>query len=531
MPLTREGTDVREYKIPAFYEATTIVEVTEIPRPVDKEHAIVGTTSEGLVYKYNSSSASTADGVTILQPLDTTWDGRWELLRIDGGGPINVKWFGAVGDNTTDDTAALQAAIDYTKTPVDGEPGLLFPAGQYLVTTLNLVGLKNTKFYAGGSVFINGSGTGNDELINIDGATVNSTTNLEFIGTFGFQANTGTYLYGFNINDLINSRLRFTCSGSFSVATVNIDFSWDNTFEWLNLSNTDASAMVWKEDSASVNNNRHNLRFSGTASNSGQIGLRCKGQACSYNGDLSTIGTGLSLSGARGNKFTLYIENVGAPVDIEGGINRGNSFLGGFIEVLGSSSGIELTGSGTTQGTLIAGVRFKGFSGAVSRVAVSMGAQAYGLVMLANDFEDIDTSVSGTWRGASGGFASSVFSAFRSNTSGALEMAGGIGEQYTSLTFTAFNPDVSLYNFARTNVTAATAFTIANPTNPVQIGQRIEFLIKNGSGGVMGVITWGAQYKMSAWTNPANGFSRSIAFRWDGGQWLEVSKTESDIPN
>jgi hypothetical protein len=47
----------------------------------------------------------------------------------------------------------------------------------------------------------------------------------------------------------------------------------------------------------------------------------------------------------------------------------------------------------------------------------------------------------------------------------------------------------------------------------------------------MGVITWDTKYKMSAWTNPATGFSRSITFMFDGTNWYQISQTGVDIPN
>src|SRR5690606_18805835 len=46
-------------------------------------------------------------------------------------GPANVKWFGATGDGTTDDTVTLQAAINSVPEGVS----LFFPEGVYIVST------------------------------------------------------------------------------------------------------------------------------------------------------------------------------------------------------------------------------------------------------------------------------------------------------------------------------------------------------------------------------------------------------------
>jgi hypothetical protein len=79
--------------------------------------------------------------------------------------------------------------------------------------------------------------------------------------------------------------------------------------------------------------------------------------------------------------------------------------------------------------------------------------------------------------------------------------------------------------------TNGTAFTISNPTSPIGDGQTITMTIRNISGGAMGAITWGALYKMAAWTNPANGFSRSITFKWNATNWVEITRTPADVPN
>ena len=83
------------------------------------------------------------------------------------------------------------------------------------------------------------------------------------------------------------------------------------------------------------------------------------------------------------------------------------------------------------------------------------------------------------------------------------------------------------------NITATngTAFTIANPTNVFGDGQVITITVRNTSGGALGTITWDTQYKLSAWTSPATGFSRSITFQWNTSNWVEISRTPADVPN
>ncbi len=78
--------------------------------------------------------------------------------------------------------------------------------------------------------------------------------------------------------------------------------------------------------------------------------------------------------------------------------------------------------------------------------------------------------------------------------------------------------------------TNGTAFTINSPSNSAT-NEEIDFQIINTSGGALGVATWGATYKMVAWVQPANGFSRWIRFRYDGTNWIEMYRSAADIPN
>ena len=90
--------------------------------------------------------------------------------------------------------------------------------------------------------------------------------------------------------------------------------------------------------------------------------------------------------------------------------------------------------------------------------------------------------------------------------------------------------DASLGNEFDVTATNGTAFTVANPTNATD-GQRITITIRNTSGGALGVVTWDTLYKLAAWTSPATAFSRSIDFKYNGVNWVEVSRATVDVPN
>lgn len=78
--------------------------------------------------------------------------------------------------------------------------------------------------------------------------------------------------------------------------------------------------------------------------------------------------------------------------------------------------------------------------------------------------------------------------------------------------------------------TNGVAFTINAPANPVT-GHRFTLRIRNTSGGALGVATFNAVFKLSAWTQPATGQSRAIIFEYDGANWIEASRTTVDVPN
>lgn len=80
-------------------------------------------------------------------------------------------------------------------------------------------------------------------------------------------------------------------------------------------------------------------------------------------------------------------------------------------------------------------------------------------------------------------------------------------------------------------ITDGVAFTINNPTNSVD-GEAVIIRLSNTSGGAHGAITWGAGYKMAgALAAIATGFNRTIAFHYNGTNWIELFRSAADVAN
>ena len=77
----------------------------------------------GGLFRFDAASSATANDGTIIEPA--VGDGRWFRIYSEA---INVKWFGALGDNVTDDLAAIQGAVDAAASEV------VIPDGQYYLS-------------------------------------------------------------------------------------------------------------------------------------------------------------------------------------------------------------------------------------------------------------------------------------------------------------------------------------------------------------------------------------------------------------
>lgn len=122
-------------------------------------------TDDGIDRKLNIKTIAAGNGVTVTNGADTvqlavnvgaglSFDGSGKLVASTAAGVLNVKAapFNALGDGVTNDTAAIQAALNYAAA---NSLSLRFPAGTYIATGLTFTAT------ATGHVCIVGDGSGN----------------------------------------------------------------------------------------------------------------------------------------------------------------------------------------------------------------------------------------------------------------------------------------------------------------------------------------------------------------------------------
>jgi len=442
---------------------------------------------------------------------------------------LHPEWWGAVHDGTTDDSGAIQAAVH----AVSAGQVIELQTGVYIVGAALAINrslsLRGRNPLSTELRWTGGSGT----LL-----TVTAAANYVHLDNFLIN-NTGGGVVGIQINGSHTavSRIRTNPAVRWSTAALRTD----TTAAVFNI--------VFRECQI----------YSSAAGRENPIGLhigwanRVTVDQCYFSGNV--VGVRVGAVGAA----TTSVSVVNSIFDVFAGADPqhpgastavGLDLNSGVDSVFVAGNHFEVAGDQTAAGAGNRAIRISsgksvaivgnwmGGSGQADTLIHVRNAAVTGVDIRGNYFTRIATA-----RG--NGYAVTIDSA----AAGALvhvgpnrvNIAAGLVNPmnaYTEVPLiygTAINIDASQGNPSGTtsfvlNVTNSTAFAINAPTNPTK-GQMISLRIRNISRGPMGGVMWALRYKLAAWVNPANSMSRSITFAYDGVDWIEVSRTVTEVPN
>ena len=455
----------------------------------------------------------------------------------------NVRRQGAVGDGVADDSAAVQRAVNVAFATIgSGAAGvaIYFPCGSYRIVTPPVFptssNIRPLIIYGDGlgSQIISESSANKPlfDMLGVNGWTIRD---LLICGSSaspndGIRAGLtgGTQGIAWHIENVLSMM-----AGKGIVVTDSNTGTITNFHHWP-LSTSGLLRIALTVDPGFID---HGIYLTGGFVHNVSIydawcqaninytsGMRGIKMDCTNSAGVVILG-GLfqSANGGGGTETSIEIAPTGSATEmriggmyVEGASILLKNFIRGIVgPITNGAAGSTLTLTSAVRNSLFFGLSFDAINDASS--------SNYG-----NTFFGV--SAASSWTDTSGSGANPPDRRINCLSVGALVNDWGGGQAFTLTYSTSMTPDA--YNGLQQRIVAnnGTAFTINAPLHPI-IGQRLRIQIYNTSGGALGAVTWNAVYKMSAWTQPANGFNRSIEFYYDSVFWCQVSQTGVDVPN
>jgi hypothetical protein len=483
-------------------------------------------------------------------------------LRDRAADVVNVKDYGAVGDwnctahSGTNDTAAVAAA---RAAAASTGAALFFPPGNYGIdaTALNFAGAKGFRVLGSGIFRTTLCAAVPGHVLEVsgsivDGASYTKDIEVAHLSILGYGAADATTAHGVYVHDLgpyggpSHLHLHDLRILDFSGSGVYLVQEWHTTIERISVGNTGGHNFDIQGGNTTTMQRcyAHNVA-------AGKAGYRIHG------GEVVMIGCNGVDSNGAGSYWGLFGDNVAD----DGGVNYARpTLIGCNVEnaitglrfKLGSSPTLIATNitskvntadvkaitwddASIAGGVLIGGRLSLGSGGNWSNGTpweVLDGGPPFiafwstaGADQAYWDASASTTVTLPTLKPLASGYARGALNVSKLSASTAIS-AGRVAVTYgASMTI-----DASAGNEFVITPTNGTAFTIQNPTSQVT-GQRITIRLVNTTGGALGTVTWGSQFKMAAWTSPADGNSRAIDFQHNGTNWIEAGRTSADIPN